>query len=51
MVGLNPSTGERLEKSIMSGDVNTQIDADRLVQPVVCRDQTRQHEQDPERDS
>ena len=39
MVGLNPATGESLEKSTMPSNVNTQIDADRLVQPVVCRGQ------------
>jgi hypothetical protein len=39
MVGLNPATGERLEKSTMPSNVNTQIDADRLVQPVVRRGQ------------
>jgi hypothetical protein len=39
MVGLNPSTGERLQKGTVPSDINTQIDGDRLMQPVVCRGQ------------
>ena len=39
MVGLNPSSGKRFEESTMPSDINTQIDGDGLMQPVICRGQ------------
>jgi hypothetical protein len=37
MLGLDRSAGKRLEESDVPGDVNAQIEGDRLVQTVVCR--------------
>jgi hypothetical protein len=37
MLGLDRSAGKRLEESDVPGDVNAQIEGNRLVQTVVCR--------------